>query len=166
MGAFAQVTYDGIARHTSWGMLDARWARDFTLGKTSTLFGVSVNNYPTVQDPWNSTYAWQFPKPAARLANGPSASPQINGFLALESLGVTGYTLIDNTLYLESELYSAVGKQLAAMGHRVLSTNGEDMGGFHAIWLDGHVGKAANGPIDGVYRGASDHRKDGQALGW
>jgi len=105
VGAFAQVTYDGIGRHTSWGVLDARWARDFTLGKTDTLFGVTVNNFPTVQDPWNSTYAWQFPFPAARLANGPAASPQINGFFALQTLGITGYTLIDNALYLEAGGY-------------------------------------------------------------
>ncbi|MBV8145878.1 MAG: cytochrome c1 protein, partial [Gammaproteobacteria bacterium] len=61
VGAFVQVTYDGIARHTSWGVLDARWARDFTLGTTDTLFGVTLNNYPTVQDPWNTTSAWGFP---------------------------------------------------------------------------------------------------------
>lgn len=112
IGAFAQVSYDGIARHTSWGAFDARWARDFMLGKTSTLFGVTVNNYPTVQDPWNSTYAWQFPKPAARLANSPSGAPQINGFFALQSLGVTGYTLIDNTLYLEAGGYRKLSEQV------------------------------------------------------
>ena len=105
VGAFAQVTYDGIARHTSWGVLDARWARDFTFGKTDTLFGVSVNNFPTVQDPWNSTYAWGFPFPVARLANAPAAAPQINGFFAMQSLGVTAYTLIDNVLYLEAGGY-------------------------------------------------------------
>jgi len=105
VGAFAQVTYDGIARHTSWGVLDARWARDFTFGKTDTLLGVTLNNYPTVQDPWNSTYAWQFPFPAARLANTPSAAPQINGFFALQTLGITAYTLIDDALYLEAGGY-------------------------------------------------------------
>jgi gamma-glutamyltranspeptidase/glutathione hydrolase len=72
-----------------------------------------------------------------------------------------------NTLYLESELYQAVGAKLKAMGHRVLSTNGEDMGGYQAIWLEGHAGEnKSNGPIEGLYRGASDHRKDGEAVGW
>jgi gamma-glutamyltranspeptidase/glutathione hydrolase len=41
------------------------------------------------------------------------------------------------------------------MGHTVVSANGEDMGGYQAITF-----------VDGVYRGASDHRKDGQAAGW
>ncbi len=112
VGAFAQVTYDGIARHTSVGRLDARWARDFTLGKTDTLLGVTLNNYPTVQDPWNSTYAWQFPFPAARLANAPAAAPQINGFFALQALGITGYTLIDDALYLEAGGYRKLADRL------------------------------------------------------
>lgn len=104
-GAFAQVSYDGIARHTSMGVLDARYARDFTLGGTATLLGVSVNNFPTVQDPWNSTYAWQFPFPATRLANEPAPFLQINGAFATQALGATVYTLIDNIVYLEAGGY-------------------------------------------------------------
>ncbi len=105
-GAFAQVTYDRIFRHTSWGVFDARYARDFTFGGTDTLLGASVNNQPTVQDPWNSTYAWQFPFPFAVLANGPSpGGPQIRGALASQVLGTTLYTLIANTVYLEAGGY-------------------------------------------------------------
>jgi gamma-glutamyltranspeptidase/glutathione hydrolase len=74
----------------------------------------------------------------------------------------------DNTLYLESQLYAAVGANLKALGHRVVSTNGEDMGGYQSIWLETYRGERTDGkgPISGVYRGASDHRKDGAALGW
>jgi gamma-glutamyltranspeptidase / glutathione hydrolase len=60
-----------------------------------------------------------------------------------------------NTLQLESNLFHEIGPALKAMGHSVVSANGEDMGGYQAI-----------SSIDGVYRGASDHRKDGQAVGW
>ncbi len=60
-----------------------------------------------------------------------------------------------NTLQLESNLYALIGAGLKALGHNVTSANGEDMGGYQAISL-----------VDGVYRGASDHRKDGQAAGW
>jgi hypothetical protein len=111
-GGFAQATYDGIARHTSWGVLDVRYAQDFTFGGQDTLLGVSVNNYPTVQDVWNSTYAWQYPYPFARLANTPSASPQINGFFALQTLGVTANALIDNTVYLEAGGYRKLSDRL------------------------------------------------------
>jgi hypothetical protein len=44
------------------------------------------------------------------------------------------------------------------------------MGGYQAIWLNRYEGEAsASGrrvPIQDVYRGASDHRKDGAAEGW
>ena len=60
-----------------------------------------------------------------------------------------------NTVQLESSLYDLLGSQLKALGHTVVSANGDDMGGYQAI-----------SSIAGVYRGASDHRKDGQAVGW
>jgi len=112
IGAFAQVSYDGIARHTSWGVLDARWARDFTFGGRSTLLGLSVNNFPTVQDPWNSTYAWQFPFPATRLANEPAAFLQIDGAFATQVLGATLYALIDDLVYLEAGGYRKLADRL------------------------------------------------------
>lgn len=113
-GAFLQVGYDGIGRHTSWGFLDARYAQDFTFGGTAALIGVSVNNYPTVQDPWNSTYAWQFPFPFPRLANTPSAAPQIDGFFATQSLGTTVYAMIDDLVYLEAGGYRKFSDRLQA----------------------------------------------------
>jgi gamma-glutamyltranspeptidase / glutathione hydrolase len=61
-----------------------------------------------------------------------------------------------NTLYMESGLFDLVGESLRARGHKVESANGDDMGGYQAIQvLPG-----------GVLRGASDHRKDGAAVGW
>lgn len=113
-GAFLQVGYDGIARHTQWGFLDARYAQDFTIAGTSVLFGVSVNNSPTIQDPWNSTSAWQFPFPGARLTNGPNAAPQINGFFATQALGTTAYAMIDDMVYLEAGGYRKFSDRLQA----------------------------------------------------
>jgi gamma-glutamyltranspeptidase/glutathione hydrolase len=76
-----------------------------------------------------------------------------------------------NTLALESNLYKLMGARLKQWGHQVISANGDDMGGFQAIsflpYAAGPVTDAgADSPIDGVYRGASDHRKDGEAVGW
>lgn len=108
-GAFAEVTYDRIDRHTSWGILDARYARDVTIGTTSTVLGVSLNNYPTAQDLWNSTAAWQFPFPATRLANQPAAAPQIYGFYAQQTLGATFYAMLNDLVYLEAGGYRKLG---------------------------------------------------------
>ncbi len=80
----------------------------------------------------------------------------------------------DNTLSLESGLYALVGAQLQALGHKVVSANGEDMGGFQAVSLvpilpdatPTRTGDSRGAKLVGVYRAASDHRKDGEAVGW
>jgi gamma-glutamyltranspeptidase/glutathione hydrolase len=76
-----------------------------------------------------------------------------------------------NTLALESNLYQLMGARLKQWGHQVISANGDDMGGFQAISFLPYAASpvsvaGADSPIDGVYRGASDHRKDGEAVGW
>lgn len=74
---------------------------------------------------------------------------------------------------LESEAYKLVGAQLQAMGHKVVSANGGGMGGYEAILFtpdpkepvpDGR--KNSQAPVNGTYRGGTDHRKDGAAIGW
>jgi gamma-glutamyltranspeptidase/glutathione hydrolase len=74
-----------------------------------------------------------------------------------------------NTVYMESNLYELVGAQMKALGHKVESEHGEGMGGYQAIWYQGApvtVTSGADQPVPGVYRAASDHRKDGEAVGW
>ena len=61
-----------------------------------------------------------------------------------------------DTLHLESALFTLVGGALSGRGHRVVAANGAEMGGFQAI----------ERMPDGVLRGASDHRKDGEVVGW
>ena len=77
----------------------------------------------------------------------------------------------NNTLHLESELFKLVGANLQSLGHKVDAANGTHMGGYQAIWFqpysDSSVSAAATDqPVNGVYRAASDHRKDGAAVGW
>ena len=78
-----------------------------------------------------------------------------------------------NSLQLESGLYDLVGAQLAAKGHTVTRGTGDDMGGYQAILYTSTPASEAerrsdtpNKPVNGYYRAGSDHRKDGQAVGW
>lgn len=77
-----------------------------------------------------------------------------------------------NRLALESRLYDLVGEELKRRGHDVESANGEDMGGYQAIRFrpekpgDFPAGTDKGGPVNGVYEAGSDHRKDGEAVGW
>jgi hypothetical protein len=108
VGAFVQVTYSGEDRVTSWDNLDVRFANTASLGNTSFVYGVSVNNNPTVQDLWNSTPAWAYPYISSGLAPAPAAAPVIAGGLAQLVLGATAYAMIDDHLYLEAGAYRGV----------------------------------------------------------
>jgi len=81
-----------------------------------------------------------------------------------------------NTLSLEKNLFNLVGAALTAKGHEVQSVTGSAVGGYQGILFTRDPGlpepifdrRAVTDdlPVNGVYRGGSDHRKDGQAVGW
>jgi len=62
-----------------------------------------------------------------------------------------------NRLQLESALFDVIGAEMKALGHEVVSASGSSMGGYQAIRRD---------PVTGLLIGASDHRKDGAAVGY
>jgi gamma-glutamyltranspeptidase/glutathione hydrolase len=81
-----------------------------------------------------------------------------------------------NQLSLEAALFDLVGAALKAKGHDVRSVNGGAVGGYQGILFTRDPRLPAptfdaswakdDRPVNGVYRGGSDHRKDGQAVGW
>jgi gamma-glutamyltranspeptidase / glutathione hydrolase len=81
---------------------------------------------------------------------------------AAADMGRFRHAQISNILSLETPLYDLVGAQLAAMGHTVKSVDGGSVGGVQTIMSvdDPHAIPAR------IYRGASDFRKDGEAVGW
>jgi hypothetical protein len=105
VGAFVQVTYSGEDRITTWDNLDVRFAHSTTVGNTAVVFGVSVNNNPTVQDLWNSTPAWSYPYITSGVAPAPAAAPVIAGGLGQLVLGATAYAMVGDHLYLEAGGY-------------------------------------------------------------
>lgn len=78
---------------------------------------------------------------------------------------------LGNKVALESALYTLVGPALGRMGHHVLEADGAEMGGVQVIAYQpergvGHSEGAVAPAAPGVYRGGSDPRKDGAAVGW
>ncbi len=93
-----------------------------------------------------------------------------------------------DSLQLESQLYHLVGEALIGLGHRnTVSANGTPMGGFQAVMFSPNPASRKSSPesardcggpmgaqssncgsthVSGVYRAGSDHRKDGEAVGW
>jgi hypothetical protein len=111
-GAFVQGTFNGITSATKLDNTDLRATAPFDVGTTELRVGLDVNNGPTVQDPYNSTYAWGYPYVASALAPTPTAQPLLAGGLIGNSLGATVYALYDRSLYLEAGLYNTFGPSL------------------------------------------------------
>lgn len=105
-GGFIQVTYDGVGKQWSWDNLDLRAVTMGHLFGQDAVFGLSLNNSPTVQDVWNTTPAWSFPYTGSALAPSPGASPLIDRGLAQNVLGLSAYVWIGQKLYLEAGGYS------------------------------------------------------------
>ena len=117
IGAFIQATYDGVNRVITWDNTDIRMTREATIAGSDLVYGVTVNNNPTVQDLWNSTPAWGFPYVASKLAPTPSAATLINGGLA-QKVGAVGlYGMWNDLLFAEFDVYKQLGRPtLNALG--------------------------------------------------
>ncbi|MEN2790313.1 hypothetical protein ABC974_11800 [Sphingomonas oligophenolica] len=105
-GGFVQTTYDGVAKSWSWDNLDLRAVGTGKIGGKDLVYGLSINNSPTVQDVWNTLPAWGYPYTSSALAPAPASGPLIAGGLAQNVLGVTAYAWLDSKFYLEAGGYS------------------------------------------------------------
>ena len=96
-GGLAQITYSHASDHFSMDNTDLRFANSGKLGGKDWDYGITLNNNPTVEDPWNSTPAWGFPWVSSDSASGPLASPVIAGALAQDVAGVGAYSTVSYT---------------------------------------------------------------------
>jgi hypothetical protein len=105
LGGMVQVTYDHQSDHLTLDNTDIRYARHTTLGSKDLLYGLTLNNSPTVEDVWNSTPAWGYPWVSSDSAPSPSAQPLLLGALAQDVVGLGAYTLWNDHLYAGVTLY-------------------------------------------------------------
>lgn len=105
VGAFLQLTYDPADGGIGMDNADIRFANHTTVGGKDVLYGITLNNGPTIQDVWNSTPAWGYPFSGSDVAPAPMASTLIDGGLAQSVMGVGGYALWNNLIYTEVSFY-------------------------------------------------------------
>lgn len=105
LGLLAQASYAQNGHTLGWDSTDIRYARTTDIGSHSAIWGISLNNAPTLSDIYNSTPAWQYPFEGPDLAPGAPATPMIMGTFANGVLGVTAYTQIDTKWYIEAGGY-------------------------------------------------------------
>jgi len=113
-GAFVQLTYANDSGTIAIDNTDLRFADMRILpDESSLIYGVSLNNNPTVQDLWNSTPAFGFPYAASNAVVSPLAATEIDGTLAQDAAGVSAYVFWNESLYAEFGGYRSA-KQGAA----------------------------------------------------
>jgi hypothetical protein len=117
IGAFVQISHDPYATvdetghfagHTSLDELDVRYANRILLGGGDTVVGVTVNNNPSLSDPWNTAPAWMqyVPVPSPSSSQFIDGAAPYPGYSAGDPLaGISAYAFWNNAIYAELGLY-------------------------------------------------------------
>ena len=106
LGGFMQLTYDNAANKIHIDNTDVRFAGHWLDSRDRDLvFGLTLNNNPTVQDLWNSTPAFGFPFAVTNAALTPLARTQIDGTLGQSVAGLGAYAMWNESLYVELSFY-------------------------------------------------------------
>ncbi len=133
VGVLAQATYEEAAYSPNfgWDNTDIRYANSYQFGSVSGLFGLTLNNNPTVTDVWNTAPAWQYgfmSQPIGQI--GGYSTPMIMG-LGEQVLGATAYTLINNHWYVELGLYHRLSSYFSQL---VNAAAPDEIAGYAPYW--------------------------------
>jgi len=122
LGGFSQLTYDGVGRAWSWDNVDLRAVTTGRVFGEDATFGLSLNNNPTVEDPWNTLAAWSFPYTDTAVSPTPAAAPLIDGALAQNVIGLSAYSWIGHRAYVELGGYTSPARAtISSLGADPLS---------------------------------------------
>lgn len=132
LGAFIQITYSDQSGSFGMDNTDIRFADVATVSGHNLIYGVSLNNNPTVQDLWNSTPAWGEPFVGSPAQQAPAGGSQIEGAMAGSVAGLSAYGYLDNALYAEVGVYRSAlqGASVANNG----DTNNKIIEGVAPYW--------------------------------
>lgn len=114
VGLFAQATYNNYdSQNPDSGQWQGKWASDnfdlryadrFIDATRDLIVGLSLNNNPSIADPWNTAPAWMQYVPTQFGVTGPDATPIINQ-LGTQVAGVGAYAFWNKTVYAEMSGY-------------------------------------------------------------
>ncbi len=177
IGAFAQITYDNYATqdasghfhgHSNADNIDVRYADRIIDGKTDFVYGFSLNNNPSISDPWNTSAAWMqyvpVPSPTSyRFIDGTAPYP---GFGSGGNIaGLTAYMFWRKTIYAELGTYRSADRGLTFMTAGVNSADRTKLQGSNnpywrlALtheWGPHNIMVGTSGMVAHVYDGGSD----------
>ncbi len=146
IGAFVQITHDPYANqsddgrfhgHTNADNIDLRYADRFIDDKRDLVVGVSVNNNPSVADPWSTAPAWMqyvpVPSPtSSRFVDGNAPYP---GYAAGGNIaGVTAYAYWNKMIYAELGGYATSRGALSFMSAGLRNADTTKLRGINPYW--------------------------------
>jgi hypothetical protein len=138
-GAFIQVT-DSPSRYlperkdlgngnVHIDNMDIRYADSLTLANKELIYGVTVNNNPSMSDLWNSTPAWTFPYAQTGMSHSLTVpvSAQVDGSLGQAVGGIGAYAMWNDLLYAELAVYRSAkpGGIMGAFGWKNQALKGD-----------------------------------------
>jgi hypothetical protein len=132
VGAFIQITYDDQEGTFGIDNMDIRFADVAKLSGHDLIYGVTLNNNPTVQDLWNTAPAWSQPFIASPALQSPATITQIEGNFSGAVAGVAAYGFLDQSFYAEFGVYRSAlqGASVAFEG----SSNNNVINGVAPYW--------------------------------
>ena len=144
LGVFAQWTYDNYAtlnENTGWAgrtetdNIDIRAADRWLSGGTDLIYGLTVNNNPTVQDVWNSTPAFAFPYlTSAFMVEQTVGGTLLEGGLGQQASGVGAYVYWNKTLYAELSGYQTADGAWSFLSQGIASEDRVKIKGTNPYW--------------------------------
>jgi hypothetical protein len=146
IGAFTQVTFDPYANQSSDGQyhsrtnvdnVDLRYADRFIDQNRDLIFGVSLNNNPSVSDPWNTAPAWMqyVPVPSPTSSQFIDGATPYPGYAAGGNIvGLTAYAYWNQTLYGELGGYRTARGLMSVMRMGLDDASVTQLRGINPYW--------------------------------
>lgn len=152
LGLFSQITYDNYAAqsvapdgagagefqgHTNADNIDLRYADRFIDTNRDLIVGVSMNNNPSVSDPWNTAAAWMqyvpVPSPTSSAfvdGNAPYPGYGAGGNVA----GLSAYAYLNKAIYGEVGAYETANRGLSFMSAGINNAGTTKLKGTNPYW--------------------------------
>lgn len=108
VGGLVQVTGNDVDRKFAMDNMDVRVVNNTQWAGKDMTYGLSINNNPTIQDPFNTLPGWKFPYMGSELTPGYNATPMLDGGLSQTVLGASAYGFYDNSFYAELGGYQSL----------------------------------------------------------
>jgi hypothetical protein len=133
IGTFTQITYDGVERRTAIDNFDLRFASRIDGAGGGTIYGLTLNNSPSVQDVYNTGPVWGFPYASSSVAIAPNADAAIAG-LGQQVAGLGAYAFWRNTVYAEASVYRTADKMFSVLRAGTNKTDDAALKGYNPYW--------------------------------